>query len=263
MATLTALHAPSISRGCPGIPGCTARMMALPQARRPLFSLRKAGMPARISQGPRSMRAQASSSTASGSFTPAIAPEDLPKGERKEVRINGTSILLLWYRDTIYALEARSPAEGAYSEGLIKAKLTQNYGIECPATGTVFSLKDGSILEWYPTNPVLRVLTPSNTCRPLRIFPVQLKEDAIYVDVSTGDSGPGWRAAKGGAEVPLADDVYTLQPKSYVQEEGDAGSRSDAWGSQVSKAAVVSVTALATLAVLVVGWALFRYLTGE
>ncbi|RMZ53578.1 hypothetical protein APUTEX25_003400 [Auxenochlorella protothecoides] len=216
-------------------------MMALPQARRPLFSLRKAAMPARISQGPRSRR----------------------EWERKEVRINGTSILLLWYRDTIYALEARSPAEGAYSEGLIKAKLTQNYGIECPATGTVFSLKDGSILEWYPTNPVLRVLTPSNTCRPLRIFPVQLKEDAIYVDVSTGDSGPGWRAAKGGAEVPLADDVYTLQPKSYVQEEGDAGSRGDAWGSQVSKAAVVSVTALATLAVLVVGWALFRYLTGE
>lgn len=70
----------------------------------------------------------------------------------------------------------RSPAEGAYSEGLIKAKLTQNYGIECPATGTVFSLKDGSIQEWYPTNPVLRVLTPANTCRPLRIFPVQLKD---------------------------------------------------------------------------------------
>lgn len=48
-------------------------------------------------------------------------------------------------------------------------------------------------------------------------------QDAIYVDVTSGDSGPGWRAAKGGAEVPLADDVYTLQPKSYVQEEGEAG----------------------------------------
>lgn len=72
----------------------------------------------------------------------------------------------------------RSPAEGNYSEGFIQSKLTQvhhhtsggisviaitysaasttqcspdgmqDYGIECPTTSTVFSLKTGEILVW-------------------------------------------------------------------------------------------------------------------
>ena len=44
-------------------------------------------------------------------------------------------------------------------------RCVQDYCIECPATGTLFSLKDGSIVSWYPTNPVLRMLTPQSTCR--------------------------------------------------------------------------------------------------
>lgn len=32
---------------------------------------------------------------------------------------------MFWYRNEIYAIEARSPAEGAYSEGFIRAKFTQ------------------------------------------------------------------------------------------------------------------------------------------
>jgi hypothetical protein len=37
----------------------------------------------------------------------------------------GETILLLWYKEQIFAIENRSPAEGAYSEGLKNAKLTQ------------------------------------------------------------------------------------------------------------------------------------------
>lgn len=55
---------------------------------------------------------------------------------------------------------SRSPAEGAYSEGFANAKFTQDYCIECPSTGSLFSLKDGSVVSWYPNNPVLRMLTP-------------------------------------------------------------------------------------------------------
>jgi hypothetical protein len=46
-------------------------------------------------------------------------------GVRKEVEVDGTAVLLFWYRNAIYAIQARSPAEGAYSEGFIKAKFTQ------------------------------------------------------------------------------------------------------------------------------------------
>ncbi len=34
-------------------------------------------------------------------------------------------MLMFWYRNQIYAIEGRSPAEGAYSEGFIRAKFTQ------------------------------------------------------------------------------------------------------------------------------------------
>jgi len=46
-------------------------------------------------------------------------------GVRKEVEVDGRQVLMFWYRNQLYAIEARSPAEGAYSEGFIKAKFTQ------------------------------------------------------------------------------------------------------------------------------------------
>lgn len=54
--------------------------------------------------------------------------------------------------------------------------LPQDYAIECPATGSSFSLKDGSIKEWYPNNPVLRALTPQNTCRNMDVYQVKLTQ---------------------------------------------------------------------------------------
>lgn len=77
------------------------------------------------------------------------------QGVRKEVKVDGLLILIFWYRNQIYAIEgrwvftvvpslriffpqhpvsrssnhnvrtSRSPAEGAYSEGFIRAKFTQ------------------------------------------------------------------------------------------------------------------------------------------
>jgi hypothetical protein len=46
-------------------------------------------------------------------------------GVRKEFDVNGLSVLVFWYRNALYAIESRSPAEGAYAEGFIKAKFTQ------------------------------------------------------------------------------------------------------------------------------------------
>lgn len=39
--------------------------------------------------------------------------------------MNGLNVLVFWYRSQLYAIESRSPAEGAYAEGFIKAKFTQ------------------------------------------------------------------------------------------------------------------------------------------
>ncbi len=41
------------------------------------------------------------------------------------MEVDGRQVLLFWYRNEIFAIEGRSPAEGAYSEGFITAKFTQ------------------------------------------------------------------------------------------------------------------------------------------
>jgi hypothetical protein len=46
-------------------------------------------------------------------------------GSRRTVSASGKAALLFWYRDAVYAVEPRSPAEGAYSEGFAEARLTQ------------------------------------------------------------------------------------------------------------------------------------------
>mmetsp|Transcript_15848 Transcript_15848/g.45361 ORF Transcript_15848/g.45361 Transcript_15848/m.45361 type:complete len:250 (+) Transcript_15848:91-840(+) len=192
---------------------------------------------------------------AATTFVPVMRPEDLPKGVRKEVRVEGKSVLLFWYRNQIYAIESRSPAEGAYSEGFIRAKFTQDFGIECPSTGTLFSLKDGSIQSWYPNNPVLRMLTPQDTCRKLEIYPVKLEQDAISVDVSGSVKANTSQMTKGGSDTSLENNnVYGLEPRMYV--EG-----ADTEESTVGKVASVGVSVLSVAALIAVGVAVVTYIS--
>nr|GEY91349.1 putative nitrite reductase [NAD(P)H] small subunit, NirD [Tanacetum cinerariifolium]GEY96778.1 putative nitrite reductase [NAD(P)H] small subunit, NirD [Tanacetum cinerariifolium] len=119
-------------------------------------------------------------------WVPVVPLSALPRGERRVIIQDGEEILLLWYKDQVFAIENRSPAEGAYSEGLINAKLTQDGCIMCPSTDSTFDLRNGSIKEWFPKNPVLRVLTPA--LRDLFVYPVKLDGDNIYI--SMGAAAP-------------------------------------------------------------------------
>ncbi|KAE8684442.1 hypothetical protein F3Y22_tig00111129pilonHSYRG00022 [Hibiscus syriacus] len=58
-------------------------------------------------------------------WVPVVPLAVLPKGERRVIIQDGENILLLWFKDEVFAIENRSPAEGAYTEGLLNAKLTQ------------------------------------------------------------------------------------------------------------------------------------------
>ena len=93
---------------------------------------------ASASSSPVATAASASAPAPTSGFVPVLRPEDLPKGVRKEVRANGKTVLLFWYRNQIYAIEARSPAEGAYSEGFIRAKFTQDFCIGAVRCGWVW-----------------------------------------------------------------------------------------------------------------------------
>lgn len=58
--------------------------------------------------------------------------------------------------------------------------------IVCPTTDSTFDLQTGEIKDWYPKNPVLRVLTPA--LRTLFIYPVKTDDKNIYIRMSGGVS---------------------------------------------------------------------------
>eukprot|EP00850_Spirogloea_muscicola_P001735 SM000006S19500 [mRNA] locus=s6:1137601:1138793:+ [translate_table: standard] len=215
-------------------------MAAVPEA---LVWRRAAAAPSQAAAEPSVVEAATGESA---NWVPVIPVEALPRGERRLVRQDGETILLLWYRDQIYALENTSPAEGAYSEGFINAKLTQGLrasellgrgyiegyhawadasptyvqdgAIVCPTTGTTYDLKTGAIREWYPTNPVLRVLT-----RPLReveTYPVKVDGESIYVDMRSNTSSDAAEVVIGsGAKVgQTASDVAVDETRMQVDE---------------------------------------------
>ncbi|BDA44892.1 hypothetical protein COCOBI_06-3700 [Coccomyxa sp. Obi] len=205
---------------------------------------------------------EASEETLSDNWVPVCRPEDLPKGFRYEVKAQGVDVLLLWYRNQIYAIEQRSPAAGAYSEGFISSKLTQDYEIECPDTKSLFSLKTGEITAWYPTNPVLRLITPQDTVRNLDVYPVKLTQDAILVDVS-GAATTKFKSSRGGSDTSIDNNnVFAIQPRVYV--EGSTPEEIVPMGSAGTKEKmdpyVLAITIFAFACVAVAGTAVAIYL---
>ena len=100
--------------------------------------------------------------------------------------------------------------------------MTQDGCIVCPATKSTFELSTGKIKDWYPDNPVLRKLTPIDTCRNMEVFPVLVRPDGIFVDIKNGSLGPDFVApiGKGGSNTSLENNnVYAVEPMMYVEGE--------------------------------------------
>ncbi|BBM97623.1 hypothetical protein MPTK1_1g07060 [Marchantia polymorpha subsp. ruderalis] len=153
-----------------------------------------------------------------GSWVPVIPTSALPRGERRLVRQDGENVLLLWYKDDVYAVENTSPAEGAYSEGMFNAKLTPDGCIVCPSTESTFDLKTGEIKEWYPTNPVLALLTKPT--RILDVYPVRLDAEYIYINMRRQNTGEAAEIVFGGQTQAgrTATDVNVDEIKMVVDE---------------------------------------------
>ena len=122
-----------------------------------------------------------------------------------------------WRTDTVFCIESRSPAEGAFSEGFANARLTQDGCIVCPTTKSTFELRTGEIKEWYPDNPFLKKLTPIETCRPMEVFPVLVRSDGVYVDVKNGSLGPDFVApvGMGGSNTSLENNNVKPQTPNF------------------------------------------------
>lgn len=187
-----------------------------------------------------------------------LATGDLPKGARKVLQLKQARVLLFWYRSDIFAIESRSPAEGAYSQGFLNARFTQDGAIECPSTGSTFDLKTGAIKEWYPNNAVLRKLTPKDTCRPMKTYGVKQEEDVIYVDAAGIDATSMGAAVDGGAQTSLENNnVFAVEPEMYL-EDGTAIEKGESALGDIQPATLILII-VATGIVAVAGTAVCLY----
>lgn len=174
------------------------------------------------------------------SWLPVVPLAALPRGERRVIVQDGEEILLLWYKDDVFAIENRSPAEGAYTEGLLNAKLTQDGCIVCPSTDSTFDLRTGEIKEWYPKNPVLRALTP--VLRKLFVYPAKTDGENIYISIrGASSSGGSAEILFSGKAQPgsTASDV-NIEEVRMVVDEGVGGFGFTAYNELVNgKAAII------------------------
>ncbi|KAL3702034.1 hypothetical protein R1sor_020056 [Riccia sorocarpa] len=166
-----------------------------------------------------SASAPSASSEPGGPWIPVIPTAALPKGERRLIRQDGENVLLLWYKDDVYALENNSPAEGAYSEGMFNAKLTAEGCIVCPSTESQFDLKTGEIKDWYPTNPILAFLTKPT--RILDVYPVKVDADYVYINMKRASTGQSAEIVFGGQiqAGKTATDVNVEETRMVVDEK--------------------------------------------
>ncbi|CAM8936128.1 unnamed protein product [Rhodiola kirilowii] len=156
-------------------------------------------------------------------WVPVVPLGALPKGERRIIIQDGDEILLLWYKDQVFAIENRSPAEGAYTEGLINAKLTQDGCIVCPSTDSTFDLRTGQVKEWYPKNPVLRLLTP--VLRTLYVYPAKTDDQNIYISIRSADSTDASAEIvfSGKAQPGFTSSDVNVEEVRMVVDEGQGG----------------------------------------
>lgn len=76
----------------------------------------------------------------------------------------------------------------------------QEGGITCPTSDSVFDLKTGEALQWYPNNWVMRTFT--SPLRSLQIYDVKVEDGQVLVDFGAAVA-PANQAEVYGAEVKV------------------------------------------------------------
>ena len=98
-------------------------------------------------------------------MTPVAKIAEVPNFGKKVVSISGQEILLVNIKGIIHACENECPHQGSP----LSAAVVKDGHISCPRHGYRFGLADGTCAEH-----------PDFT---LRIYPVELRGDEIYVDL--------------------------------------------------------------------------------
>jgi nitrite reductase/ring-hydroxylating ferredoxin subunit len=115
------------------------------------------------------------------SWTNAGKLSHLEAEKRVVHHINDLKILLIWHEDKVYAVQAQCPH---LKLPLTKGQITAQGEIVCPFHKSAFDLCSGEVKCWSPWPAMLSgVLGKVSKPKNLKIYPVKVESDDIYVDI--------------------------------------------------------------------------------
>jgi nitrite reductase/ring-hydroxylating ferredoxin subunit len=110
-----------------------------------------------------------------------LAENELPPNERKVVKVENRSILLVHHNNKIYALENSCPH---MKLPLKKGKITDEGSIVCPFHRSAFDLTTGNPTEWITFPPgINKVMGLVSKEKAVSVFPTRVEAGNILIGV--------------------------------------------------------------------------------
>lgn len=78
--------------------------------------------------------------------------DDIKVGEKKKFKIKGKEVLLVRLEDGFYAMDNRCPHAGCPLS--FYGEIKEGKRMQCNCHGSVFDLRDGSVIEGLTNNPL-------------------------------------------------------------------------------------------------------------
>lgn len=137
-------------------------------------------------------------------FVSVLKLKNLPLGKKKRVQINGEEILVANVKGKIHAVSDRC---GHMGVSLSMGQMTDGE-IECPLHGSIFDVETGRLISDQPRKALYRKIKrdienllddfgiPSIKIKPLKVYPVEVRNGIIKVGVE--NSGNGKNGKNGG-----------------------------------------------------------------
>ena len=115
------------------------------------------------------------------SWTRAIPSDQLAEGDKREIEVNDTELLLVRHQGRVYATDARCPHMGAPLE---RAELTAEGNLVCPRHHSEFDIRTGQVNKWVPWPPVVgQVLGALKNERPLQVYETREEDGQVLVNL--------------------------------------------------------------------------------
>ncbi len=101
--------------------------------------------------------------------------------QRQVVVLDGQKVLLIWHHEQVHAVQAQCPH---LKLPLTKGQINEKNELVCPFHKSAFDLCSGEAKCWSPWPPIVGgLLGAISSEKNLKVYPVKIEENRIFVDV--------------------------------------------------------------------------------